>query len=213
MVGNPDIILGCVGSSVGKSASILDRRGDTDVPRQRNDAPGEKPVRDIGGQVGVLVLADDRCREGAEVTGEIVQVAAGAAAHVGEEDLALLGEPEAGCRLELAVSRSAGAFQEVEASVVSGRIGGDWIQDREAVRVVLQIPDPKAQRVGHRLLELDGRPALEVWRETIGIEADDVFKQEHIAALPMGITRYPSITASRARMGAVSVTMTWAPMP
>jgi hypothetical protein len=45
----------------------------------------------------------------------------------------------------------------------------------------------KAQ--GNRLLELDGRPALEVWREAIGIEGDHVFKQEHIAALPMGIKR------------------------
>jgi hypothetical protein len=42
---------------------------------------------------------------------------------------------------------------------------------------------------GNRLLELDGRPALEVWRETIGIDADHIFKQEHIAALPMGIKR------------------------
>jgi hypothetical protein len=42
---------------------------------------------------------------------------------------------------------------------------------------------------GNRLLELDGRPALDVWRETVGIDANDTFKQEHIAALPMGIAR------------------------
>jgi hypothetical protein len=42
---------------------------------------------------------------------------------------------------------------------------------------------------GNRLLELDGRPALDVWRETIGIDPGETFKQEHIAALPMGIAR------------------------
>jgi hypothetical protein len=42
---------------------------------------------------------------------------------------------------------------------------------------------------GNRLLELDGRPALDVWRETVGLDEDATFKQEHIAALPMGIAR------------------------
>jgi hypothetical protein len=42
---------------------------------------------------------------------------------------------------------------------------------------------------GNRLLELDGRPALDVWREAIGYGDGDVFKQEHSGALAMGIPR------------------------
>jgi len=39
---------------------------------------------------------------------------------------------------------------------------------------------------GNRLLELDGRPALDVWREGVGFEGE-VFNQEHSGALAMGI--------------------------
>jgi hypothetical protein len=45
---------------------------------------------------------------------------------------------------------------------------------------------------GNRVLELDGRPALEVWRESMGTVEDDdhfTFNQEHIAAVAMGVER------------------------
>jgi hypothetical protein len=42
---------------------------------------------------------------------------------------------------------------------------------------------------GNRLLELDGRPALDVWRETSGLGADEPLHQDHTAALAMGIER------------------------
>jgi hypothetical protein len=42
---------------------------------------------------------------------------------------------------------------------------------------------------GNRLLELDGRPALDVWRETVGLEEDAPIHQDHTAALAMGIER------------------------
>jgi hypothetical protein len=42
---------------------------------------------------------------------------------------------------------------------------------------------------GNRMLELDGRPALDVWRETVGLEEDAPIHQDHTAALAMGIQR------------------------
>jgi hypothetical protein len=42
---------------------------------------------------------------------------------------------------------------------------------------------------GNRLLELDGRPALDVWRETIGYSPDEPLNQDHTAALALGIER------------------------
>jgi hypothetical protein len=39
---------------------------------------------------------------------------------------------------------------------------------------------------GNRLLELDGRPALDIWREGVGFEGE-VFNQEHSGALAMGL--------------------------
>jgi hypothetical protein len=40
---------------------------------------------------------------------------------------------------------------------------------------------------GNALLELDGRPALDVWREAIGAAPDDVLDQSQTAALAMGV--------------------------
>jgi hypothetical protein len=40
---------------------------------------------------------------------------------------------------------------------------------------------------GNSLLELDGRPALDVWREAIGAAPNDVLNQSHTAALAMGV--------------------------
>lgn len=40
---------------------------------------------------------------------------------------------------------------------------------------------------GNRLLEFDGRPALDVWRETTGLQEDELLHQDHTAALAMGI--------------------------
>jgi hypothetical protein len=45
---------------------------------------------------------------------------------------------------------------------------------------------------GNRVLELDGRPALEVWRESMGTADEDdtfTFNQEHIAAVALGVER------------------------
>jgi hypothetical protein len=42
---------------------------------------------------------------------------------------------------------------------------------------------------GNKLLEIDGRPALDVWRETIGWGEDQAFDQDQTAALAMGIER------------------------
>jgi hypothetical protein len=42
---------------------------------------------------------------------------------------------------------------------------------------------------GNRLLELDGRPALDVWRETTGLQEDELLHQDHTAALAMGIEK------------------------
>jgi hypothetical protein len=42
---------------------------------------------------------------------------------------------------------------------------------------------------GNRLLELDGRPALDVWRESSGLKADEPLHQDHTAALAMGVER------------------------
>jgi hypothetical protein len=42
---------------------------------------------------------------------------------------------------------------------------------------------------GNKLLELDGRPALDYWRESVGCSEDEVFKQEHSGALAVGIER------------------------
>jgi hypothetical protein len=42
---------------------------------------------------------------------------------------------------------------------------------------------------GNSLLELDGRPALDVWREAIGAAPSEVLNQDHTAALAMGIEK------------------------
>jgi hypothetical protein len=42
---------------------------------------------------------------------------------------------------------------------------------------------------GNSLLEFDGRPALDVWRQAIGVGTDEVLNQDHTAALAMGIER------------------------
>jgi hypothetical protein len=42
---------------------------------------------------------------------------------------------------------------------------------------------------GNRLLELDGRPALDVWSQSAGVRDDDAFLQEHIGAVAMGVER------------------------
>jgi hypothetical protein len=42
---------------------------------------------------------------------------------------------------------------------------------------------------GNKLLELDGRPALDVWKEGVGFGKDDVFHQEHSGALALGLER------------------------
>src|SRR5256885_3482012 len=42
---------------------------------------------------------------------------------------------------------------------------------------------------GNRLLELDGRPALEVWRESMGAGEGEIFNQEMIAGVAMGVER------------------------
>jgi hypothetical protein len=41
--------------------------------------------------------------------------------------------------------------------------------------------------LGNSLLELDGRPALDVWREAIGAGPNEILNQDHTAALAMGI--------------------------
>jgi hypothetical protein len=43
---------------------------------------------------------------------------------------------------------------------------------------------------GNRLLELDGRPALDVWRECVGCAEEDILNQDHTAALAMGVERH-----------------------
>jgi hypothetical protein len=42
---------------------------------------------------------------------------------------------------------------------------------------------------GNKVLELDGRPALDVWRETTGLKEDEILHQDHTAALAMGVER------------------------
>jgi hypothetical protein len=42
---------------------------------------------------------------------------------------------------------------------------------------------------GNRLLEIDGRPALDVWREVTGAEGDDVLNHEIISSWAIGIER------------------------
>lgn len=42
---------------------------------------------------------------------------------------------------------------------------------------------------GNKLLELDGRRALDVWREVIGCTEDEILNQDQTAALAMGIER------------------------
>jgi hypothetical protein len=42
---------------------------------------------------------------------------------------------------------------------------------------------------GNKLLELDGRPALDVWRECVGCEDWEILNQDSTAALAMGIER------------------------
>jgi hypothetical protein len=42
---------------------------------------------------------------------------------------------------------------------------------------------------GNKLIELDGRPALEVWRESVGCSEDDLYNQDHSSGLAMGIER------------------------
>jgi hypothetical protein len=42
---------------------------------------------------------------------------------------------------------------------------------------------------GNKLLELDGRPALEVWRESIGCSEHDALHQDQTAALALGVER------------------------
>jgi hypothetical protein len=46
---------------------------------------------------------------------------------------------------------------------------------------------------GNVLLELDGRPALDVWREAIGARPDEVLNQAHTAALAMGVEKNVTI--------------------
>jgi hypothetical protein len=46
---------------------------------------------------------------------------------------------------------------------------------------------------GNVLLELDGRPALDVWREAIGARPDEVLNQAHTAALAMGVEKKVAI--------------------
>ena len=40
---------------------------------------------------------------------------------------------------------------------------------------------------GNQVLEIDGRPAAEVWRETTGCHADDLIHQSHFAAWAVGV--------------------------
>jgi hypothetical protein len=42
---------------------------------------------------------------------------------------------------------------------------------------------------GNKLLALDDRPALDVWRECVGLPENEVLNQDHTAALAMGIER------------------------
>jgi hypothetical protein len=42
---------------------------------------------------------------------------------------------------------------------------------------------------GNKLFELDGRRALDVWRESIGHSEDEVYNQDHSSGLAMGIER------------------------
>jgi hypothetical protein len=46
---------------------------------------------------------------------------------------------------------------------------------------------------GNVLLELDGRPALDVWREAIGARPDEVLNQSQTAALAMGVEKKVTI--------------------
>jgi hypothetical protein len=46
---------------------------------------------------------------------------------------------------------------------------------------------------GNVLLELDGRPALDVWREAIGARKGEVLNQAHTAALAMGVEKKVTI--------------------
>jgi hypothetical protein len=46
---------------------------------------------------------------------------------------------------------------------------------------------------GNKLYELDGRRALDVWRESVGRSADEVYNQDHSSGLAMGIERRISV--------------------
>jgi hypothetical protein len=41
--------------------------------------------------------------------------------------------------------------------------------------------------VGNQVIEIDGRPAAEVWRETTGCKAEDMVHQSHFAAWALGV--------------------------
>ena len=46
---------------------------------------------------------------------------------------------------------------------------------------------------GNKLFELDGRRALDVWRESVGRTEDEVYNQDHSSGLAMGIERRISV--------------------
>src|SRR5262249_53663252 len=137
-IGNADIVLSGIGNHVWESASIFYDRSSPQRSRKLKDAPQQKPVRQIARKIGELVWANDRRGEGAEVMAEVVQIAPGAAAYVGEEALLFLAQPQASRDLELAVSPLTGPFQQIGASI-RFTVRRSRIQNGQAVGIVAHV--------------------------------------------------------------------------
>lgn len=123
-------------------------------------------------------------------------------------------DPLAGMDVEAVLE---GMRLEVDCPIVGGAAGQPWgppkqtfqYWDREVLShgvVALALNGPFAVEVGishgtsptgiasvvtkaegNHIIEIDGRPAVEVWRETTGCQAEDMVHQSHLAAWAVGV--------------------------
>ena len=107
------VVLRRIRHQVGKAAAILGRRRDSEFRGNWNAPQERNRLGRSAGRVPNMIRADDRRGKRAQVSGEIVQIAAAARAHVGESTaLALRPGARGAVNFELAVARVAGAAQQ-----------------------------------------------------------------------------------------------------
>src|SRR5437588_9181240 len=114
-VAQPYEVLLLVAQGEGEATARLEDGRDGDATREADGAPRDQAVRHVEGEVRVLILSDDGRAEVAEVAVEVVEVAARARAHVGDEEgvlRLLLLQKEARGQLKRAVRGAARRAQD-----------------------------------------------------------------------------------------------------